>query len=59
MSTKKNGKGKKPAKVTAEDIALARKAGITVYPVAVIKKALKCTWHKAVAVCRALRRGKR
>ena len=58
MSTKKNGKGKKVVRITAEEIALARKAGITVYPVAVIKKALHCTWHKAVAVCRALRGGK-
>jgi hypothetical protein len=59
MRTKKNGKGKKPAKVTAEMIATAKKAGIVVYPVAVIKRALKCTWHQAVAVCRALRGGKR
>ena len=57
----KNGKEKKPARITPEDIATAKSVGVLTYPLAKIKAALKCTWKKAVQIRHELlkKRGKR
>jgi hypothetical protein len=57
----KNGKEKKPARITAEQIATAKAAGLMTYPLARIKAACKTTWAKAVQIRHELlkKRGKR
>ena len=49
MTTNKIGKEKKPVKITPKDIATARAVGLMYFPLAMIKKTLKCSWKKAVA----------
>jgi len=59
MKTKKNGKEKKPVRITAAQLATAKTSGVITYPLAVIKRACKVTWKQAVQIRHMLLKGRK